>query len=423
MREEIKASIEFAKTGEVPNGWKKEKIVDICNLSSGSTPSRKSKENFTGDILWVTSGELKGKYLLSTNEMINNQAVIDSGLKLYKSGTVIIAMYGLEADGIRGTCSISAKECTISQACMAFTDFKQMEPEYFYYWYKNNGNKIGLKYAQGTKQQNLCSDLVGKINIIFPPVCEQRKIIKYLATLDEIINKTYELICQKQKQKYWLMQNLLTGKKRLSGFHGNWKEKRLNEVVNVIEKRNAINNTNVLTISAQYGLISQKDFFKKEIASKNKENYYLLEKDDFAYNKSYSGDYTYGAVKRLKNYDSGIVSPLYICFRVTDKNISLDYLEYYFEFGMADREIANIAQEGARNHGLLNISTKDFFNIKLILPTYEEQKMIAEILVLADKEINLLEQKLDLIKQEKKAVMQLLLTGIVRVPQNKKGGF
>lgn len=194
-----------------------------------------------------------------------------------------------------------------------------------------------------------------------------------------------------------------------------WKEVQLNEIAVMIETKNSTNNSNVLTISAQYGLISQKDFFKKEIASKSKENYYLLQRDDFAYNKSYSGDYTYGAVKRLKNYDMGIVSPLYICFRVTNKNISLDYLEYYFEFGLADREIRNIAQEGARNHGLLNISTKDFFNIKIVLPTYEEQKMIAEILMTADKEINLLEKKLELIKQEKKAMMQLLLTGIVRV--------
>lgn len=136
MRKVIKEYIEFIKTDEVPNGWKKKKIADIFNLSSGSTPSRKSKENFVGDTLWVTSGELKDKYLSSTNEMINNQAVIDSGLKLYKAGTVIIAIYGLEADGIRGTCSIAVKECTISQACMAFTDFKEIESEYFYYWYK-----------------------------------------------------------------------------------------------------------------------------------------------------------------------------------------------------------------------------------------------------------------------------------------------
>ena len=147
MREEIKECNELIKTDEVPNGWKKKRIVDICNLSSGSTPSRKRKENFAGNILWVTSGELKDKYLSSTKEMINNQAVIDSGLKLYKPGTIIIAMYGLEADGIRGTCSIAVKECTISQACMAFTDFKEMDPEYFYYWYKNNGNKIEIGRA------------------------------------------------------------------------------------------------------------------------------------------------------------------------------------------------------------------------------------------------------------------------------------
>lgn len=415
MREDIKERIELIKKGKVPEGWKRKKIADICNLSSGSTPSRKNKENFNGEILWVTSGELKTKYLSATNEMISKQAVFDNGLRLYKAGTVIIAIYGLEAEGIRGTCSIAAKECTISQACMAFTDLKEMDNEYFYYWYKNNGNRIGMKYAQGTKQQNLCSALVGKIGIVFPPVCEQKHILRYLRVFDELIDKLQGLIILKQNQKYWLMQNLLTGKKRLSGFHDKWKAVHLHDIATIIETRNTVNNTNVLTISAQYGLISQKDFFKKEVASKNKENYFLLERDDFAYNKSYSGDYIYGATKRLKNYDMGIVSPLYICFRVTDKSVSLDYLEYYFEFGMTNREIRNIAQEGARNHGLLNISTKDFFNIKIILPAYEEQKAIARILMTADKEIELLEQKLELTKQEKKAMMQLLLTGIVRV--------
>ncbi len=416
MREEIKECNELIKTDEVPNGWKKKRIVDICNLSSGSTPSRKRKENFAGNILWVTSGELKDKYLSSTKEMINNQAVIDSGLKLYKPGTIIIAMYGLEADGIRGTCSIAVKECTISQACMAFTDFKEMDPEYFYYWYKNNGNKIGLRYAQGTKQQNLCSDLVGRISMIFPPVCEQRKIIKYLATLDEIIDKTYDLICYKYTQKQWLMQNLLTGKKRLSGFRDEWKTERLKIFLEEMTEKNKLAIiSDVKSISNKSGFINQSEQFGKNVASSDLSNYKIVRKGYIAYNPS---RINVGSIALYTEETSGVISPMYVVLK-TKYGLHEKYFMYYVKTEEFNQRMKSQLSGSVRE----TLKFNDLCAIKIDLPSYNEQEQIVAVLETADKEIDLLEQKLDLIKQEKKAIMQLLLTGIVRVPQNKKGGF
>ena len=171
----------------------------------------------------------------------------------------------------------------------------------------------------------------------------------------------------------------------------------------------------MLTISAQYGLINQAKFFNKTIASDDKSNYFLLGRGDFAYNKSYSKGYPFGTIKRLTRYDIGIVSPLYICFRPKFGNISDEYLEHYFEAGLMNHEIQAFAQEGARNHGLLNIEVDDFFNSRLLLPPLEEQTAIAEVLSTADREIDLLRQDIEQEKQKKKALMQLLLTGIVRV--------
>ena len=171
----------------------------------------------------------------------------------------------------------------------------------------------------------------------------------------------------------------------------------------------------MLTISAQYGLINQDEFFNKAVASDDKSNYFLLKRGDFAYNKSYSNGYPFGAIKRLTRYDDGIVSPLYICFRVKDENISDEYLEQYFEAGFINHEIQAFAQEGARNHGLLNISVDDFFSSKFLLPPLAEQTAIAEVLSTADRELDLLRQDIEQEKQKKKALMQLLLTGIVRV--------
>lgn len=195
-----------------------------------------------------------------------------------------------------------------------------------------------------------------------------------------------------------------------------WKETRLKKMFSRLNRKNSENNNNVLTISAQYGLISQSEFFNKSIASEDKSNYFLLHKGEYAYNKSYSNGYPYGALKRLDRYDKGIVSPLYICFSATDDNKCPEYYSHYFEGGMMNREIKAFAQEGARNHGLLNISVDDFFNSYLLMPFTSEQEKIAEILSAQDKIIELKEKLLEEKKKQKKYLMQQLLTGKKRLP-------
>lgn len=264
-------------------------------------------------------------------------------------------------------------------------------------------------------RKRLYWDSFAPIGCILPPIEEQQKIAAILTTQDKVIELKEKRLAEKQRQKKYLMQQLLTGKKRLPGFSGERKANRLRNITTRHTKRNTIGNTNVLTISAQYGLINQAEFFNKAVASDDKSNYFLLEKGDFAYNKSYSNGYPFGAIKRLTRYEVGIVSPLYICFRIKDGSVSGEYLEQYFEAGLMNHEIQAFAQEGARNHGLLNIAVDDFFNSKILLPLPEEQTAIAEVLSTADREIDLLQQDIEQEKQKKKALMQLLLTGIVRV--------
>lgn len=189
-----------------------------------------------------------------------------------------------------------------------------------------------------------------------------------------------------------------------------WKEYPLGQIFSRITKRNSVNNQNVLTISAQYGLISQYDYFNKNVAAIDVSNYYHISKYDFAYNKSKSQGYPYGAIKPLKLYEVGVVSPLYICFRIKDDRSFINtFFEYYFESGLMHKEIDKISQEGARNHGLLNISTKDFFDkIILYIPSFGEQKKIAKCLASIDKEIDAAKRKLMLLKEHKKGLMQRL---------------
>ena len=194
-----------------------------------------------------------------------------------------------------------------------------------------------------------------------------------------------------------------------------WCEERLKHYFKRLTRKNSEKNQNVLTISAQYGLISQEEFFNKSVASEDKSNYFLLKKGDFAYNKSYSNGYPYGAIKRLEYYEKGIVSPLYICLESLQENTS-DYFAQYFEAGLLNKEIHAVAQEGARNHGLLNIAVEDFFNTRVVVPKVPEQEKIAEILAGQDRVIALKEKLLAEKQKQKKYLMQQLLTGKKRLP-------
>ncbi|MCB6415656.1 restriction endonuclease subunit S [Faecalimonas umbilicata] len=135
-----------------------------------------------------------------------------------------------------------------------------------------------------------------------------------------------------------------------------------------------------LTISAQYGLIDQNEFFDKRVASKDVSGYYLIENGEFAYNKSTSTDAPWGAIKRLERYENGVLSTLYIVFRIKDDaSIDSDFLVSYYSTNLWHKGIHEIAAEGARNHGLLNIAPTDFFDTKLAIPQdVEEQCRIGQ---------------------------------------------
>jgi type I restriction enzyme, S subunit len=190
-----------------------------------------------------------------------------------------------------------------------------------------------------------------------------------------------------------------------------WAIVELNQIANRITRKNkGTISDNVLTISAQHGLVSQTDFFNKKVASKNLEGYYLLEKNDFAYNKSYSNGYPMGAIKRLELYNFGVVSSLYICFKFDETLINVDFIKQYFNTNLWHEEVAQIAQEGARNHGLLNVSVKEFFNIRIIFPSLIEQQKIAEILSTVDEQIQNTDELIKKTKELKKGLMLQLLT-------------
>ena len=183
---------------EFKEAWKDSNIGKCFDLYSGNTPSRMEKEHFIGDVNWITSGELKEHYIGDTKERISEKAAADNNLRILPVGTFVMAIYGLEAEGVRGTCSITVKTSTISQACMAFTPKSNVSNEFLYSWYKKHGNKIGIRYAQGTKQQNLSYDIIEKFPIRYPSIEEQEKLNTFISLLDSRIATQNKIIEQLQ---------------------------------------------------------------------------------------------------------------------------------------------------------------------------------------------------------------------------------
>lgn len=194
-----------------------------------------------------------------------------------------------------------------------------------------------------------------------------------------------------------------------------WEEKKLNEIAVRVTRKNKDNVTDIpLTISSADGLIDQRNFFNKVVASKDMSGYYLLKNGEFAYNKSYSKGYDFGSIKRLDLYDEGALSTLYICFTL-NKNENSDFYQKYFDSLSWYPELQKICAEGARNHGLLNVPTNDFFQLKLCVPSSDkEQQKIADFLSTVDAVIEKQKATVSAWEERKKGVMQKLFSQEVR---------
>lgn len=287
------------------------------------------------------------------------------------------------------------------------------------YWLAADATRASLsKLATGTSgsMKNIGKDQLLALSVPVPPPLEQRRIAAILSTWDQAIATAERLLANSRRRTRDLMTSLLSGRRRFPGMPNKWCYVDFDSIFERVTRKNTTQNTNVLTISAEHGLISQRDYFNKSVASANLAGYTLLHQYDFAYNKSYSAGYPMGAIKPLLAYETGVVSSLYLCFKLReDVDADFDFFRHYFEAGLLNQEIEGIAQEGARNHGLLNVSVTDFFKLQLHVPKGPEQRRIAEVINIARSEEMRFEAQLQCLRQEKAALMSELLTGRRRV--------
>lgn len=238
---------------------------------------------------------------------------------------------------------------------------------------------------------------------------ERRKLSDFLSAVDAKITQLEKKSALLESYKKGCVRQIFSRTLRMKDSDGvsfpDWQRIKLGDVVERVRRKNQVNDQNVLTISAQDGLVSQTEYFNHSVAAKDTSGYYRLLKGEFAYNKSYSNGYPLGAIKRLRRYPSGVVSTLYICFSASDPEVS-DFLEWYFESQILNRELARITQEGARNHGLLNMAIEDFFALPVLLPTKKERILIVQFLNALEQRIELARTELSFAKSFKQGLLQ-----------------
>lgn len=286
-------------------------------------------------------------------------------------------------------------------------DFCGNDPKYVWYFLQSLRLE---RFDEATSIPTLNRNNVHRRKTVFPPLAEQQKIVEVLSTWDQAIEKTVELIANSRTHKNAISRNLLTGKTRLSGFSGEWSTKRIIEISDRVSRRNDGEPHPILTISSHSGFVRQDEKYSRFMAGKSLENYILLQRGEFAYNKGNSKTYEFGCVFALEQYERALVPHVYVCFALKGEQCA-NFYRALFETDYLRPQLGRVVNTGVRNNGLLNITPDQFFRCEVPVPSLMEQEAIAAIVTDAGKVLHVLGRRLEALRSERSALMQRLLTG------------
>ena len=393
----------------IPNGWNIKRINELGKVITGSTPSMACPENYGGNFCWATAQDFQSKYISNTVIKLTKKGKSIS--RVLPAGSVLItciASIGLNA--------ITKVEMATNQQINAIVVNEENNNEFIYYLISHN-TKYLKRFAGAGGMLILSKGVFEKLRFMIPPLPEQEKIAEILSCWDEAIEKLSDLIEQKKFLKKGLMQKLLTGKTRLSGFTQPWKEVKLGEIAEFILgysfdsndfKENGIPLIRISNIEDDK-LSLDKDTVFLDTSSLQKYQKYCIKQQDLLIAMSGATTGKMGINKT--------VTPMLLNQRVgiirAKKSNQCFINQYLMRF---NNKILRMSYGGAQP----NIGSNDIKKIKLFIPSdISEQQAIADVLSTADDEIEKLQHKLNLLKLQKKGLMQQLLTGKIRVKVNK----
>ena len=341
--------------------WRKYKLAEICSFFSGGTPSSSKKEYYDGNIPFIRSGEL---HMDKTELFITEVGLDNSAAKIVDVGDLLLALYGATS----GDIAISQIKGAINQAilCIRTTQNKKFIESVW----KKHVEKLLQTYLQGG-QGNLSADIVKNISFYFAESNEQIKLAKFITLLDERIATQNKIIEDLKKLKSVIIDYAFTNNKDVER-----EQILLSDISTKITRKNTDNRiSNVLSNSANQGVVPQSGVFDREIANEeNISNYIVISYNDFVYNPRKSAIAPYGPINKYNGELKGVISPLYLCFRTHD--INAEYLAWYFKSRLWHEYIYKNGDAGIR-HDRVSIKDDVFFSMPLKIHSKLEQGRIA----------------------------------------------
>jgi len=383
------------------DAWEQRKLGELGTITTGNTPSTSIPDYYSDDgIVWVTPTDICENITFESARKLSDLGQ-QVGRVVPKNTILVTCIASIGKNTMLGNTG------SFNQQINGLTPNENKYDPYFLLtesalW----SAKMKGSAASGTMQIVNRTEF-SELKTWLPSLIEQQAIGAFFKQLDNLITlhqRKFEKLTNVKKsmlEKMFPQNGSSYPEIRFKGFTDPWEQRKLGELVDRVVRKNINNESTLpLTISAQYGLVDQITYFNNRVASRDVSNYYLVLNGEFAYNKSTSDGYPFGAVKRLDLYEKGVLSTLYIVFAPKkEQQIDSDYLTVFFDTDRWHKGVAERAAEGARNHGLLNISAEDFFDIDLSVPKdIVEQKQIGAFIRQLDHLITLHQRKPFLMK-------------------------
>ena len=402
----------------IPNDWKIMSLGEICSnhLQTGPFGSQLHSHEYVENGIPVLMPKDLNDYRadLSSAAKITPKKANDLKKHILKKGDLLFSRRG---DVARFALIDEKSEGSIcGTGCLKARPNENHSSKFLAYFLQKDSVKQWLEQnAVGQTMPNMNTEILRELPLISASSRkEEEKIAEILSTWDKAIETVEKLVANSQQQKKALMQQLLTGQKRLLDENGvkfgdEWEKTNLKNLLKEEKARNrdkAI--TRVLSVTNHSGFVLPENHFSKRVASDEVSNYKVVKKGQFGYNPS---RINVGSFARLDDFDSGILSPMYVVFEISTPKLDSDFFNFWMQSHEAKQRINNSTQGSVRD----SVGFDAMASFPFKLPTIKEQEKIAQVLTLADREIDLYQQQLDKLKLEKKALMQQLLTGQKRV--------
>jgi type I restriction enzyme, S subunit len=407
-------NIKSSKNSIVPDGWEVSLLDSLAKRGSGHTPDKEFEEYYNGGIKWISladSYRLDKGLIVDTEIEISALGIKKSSAVLHPAGTVL-----LSRDAGVGKSAVMGIEMAVSQHFIVWRCKEKILDNWFLYYWLQFKKEYFERQAVGSTIKTIGLPLFKKLKILHPKYSEQKAISHILCSIDNVINRNNHLTAQKEQRKKWLIQNLLTGKKRLKGFEGEWKEYSYEKLLKVVKRPFDWDDNELYKLISvrrrSGGIFFREALYGHQIFVKNLRT---ANEGDFLFSKM---QIVHGASALVtKEFAGTKISGSYIAVVANDKKqLNMEFFNWYSQMKYFYHQ-TYISSYGVHIEKM-TFDFDIFLQLQMKLPSLEEQTAITKVLKAADMEIQLLKAKTEKLREQKKGLMQVLLTGKKRVKIN-----